>query len=124
MTEEIGGLNEGMERIENRIEKMRSRMASDSLINRKHVVIDTLKTALNLLKERQRALFAEPLAESFQEGFELLSRKSDRINEVKMNPETYSMELTLDRDTFLRLHRTVYSFFLEILCQQERGQKF
>ena len=96
LTEEIGGLNEGMERIENRIEKMRSRMASDSLINRKHVVIDTLKTALNLLKERQRALFAEPLEESFQEGFELLSRKADRIKNVSIDPSTYHVSIEMD----------------------------
>ena len=36
-----------------------------------------------------------PLSESFKEGFKLLSRKSERLEDVKINPDSYKMTMKM-----------------------------
>ena len=81
--------------IEKRIGEIRQRENSDSLLNRRLTRIDQLQGLTALVTSSVRASFAEPLADSFSEGFELLSRKSGRLEEVRINIEDYSTHLTM-----------------------------
>ena len=49
----------------------------------------------NLITSSVRKSFAGPLEEAFEEGFELLSRKSGRIEKVTINTEDYSTHLSM-----------------------------
>ena len=81
--------------IEKRIGEIRQRENSDSLLNRRLTRIDQLQELTALVTSSVRASFAEPLADSFSEGFELLSRKSGRLEKVRINIEDYSTHLTM-----------------------------
>ena len=81
--------------IEKRIGEIRQRENSDSLLNRRLTRIDQLQELTDLVTSSVRASFAEPLADSFSEGFELLSRKSGRLEKVRINIEDYSIHLTM-----------------------------
>jgi DNA sulfur modification protein DndD len=81
--------------IEKRIGEIRQREDSDSLLNRRLTRIDQLQELTDLVTSSVRASFAEPLADSFSEGFELLSRKSGRLEKVRINIEDYSTHLTM-----------------------------
>ena len=81
--------------IEKRIGEIRQREDSDSLLNRRLTRIDQLQELTALVTSSVRASFAEPLADSFSEGFELLSRKSGRLEKVRINIEDYSTHLTM-----------------------------
>ncbi len=81
--------------IEKRIGEIRQREDSDSLLNRRLTRIDQLQGLTALVTSSVRASFAEPLADSFSEGFELLSRKSGRLEKVRINIEDYSTHLTM-----------------------------
>jgi DNA sulfur modification protein DndD len=81
--------------IEKRIGEIRQRENSDSLLNRRLTRIDQLQELTALVTSSVRASFAEPLADSFSEGFELLSRKSGRLEKVRINIEDYSIHLTM-----------------------------
>ena len=50
---------------------------------------------IDLLKSSVRKEFGEPLESSFLEGFELLSRKSGRLEEVKIDTNDYSTNLKM-----------------------------
>ena len=81
--------------IERRIEEIRQREDSDSLLNRRLSRIDDLEKLTNLITSSVRKSFAGPLEEAFKEGFELLSRKSGRIEKVTINTEDYSTHLSM-----------------------------
>ena len=91
----ISQLREGRNDVEKRILEIRQREDSDSLFNRRISRIDKLEKLTELVLGDVRTKFSEPLEESFAEGFELLSRKSNRIEEVTINPEDYSLSLKM-----------------------------
>ena len=57
--------------------------------------IDQLERLTDLITPLVRSSFATPLEESFREGFELLSRKSGRIEKVTIDTEDYSTFLSM-----------------------------
>lgn len=91
----ISQLREGRNDVEKRILEIRQREDSDSLFNRRISRIDKLEKLTELVLGDVRTKFSEPLEKSFAEGFELLSRKSNRIEEVTINPEDYSLSLKM-----------------------------
>ncbi len=91
----ISQLKESRNDIEKRILEIRQREDSDSLFNRRLSRIDKLEKLTELVLNDVRQKFSKPLENSFAEGFELLSRKSERIEEVRINPLDYSLFLKM-----------------------------
>ena len=92
---EIRQLKESRNDVEKRILEIRQREDSDSLFNRRLSRIDKLEKLTELVLNDVRQKFSKPLENSFAEGFELLSRKSERIEEVRINPLDYSLFLKM-----------------------------
>ena len=92
---EIRQLKESRNDVEKRILEIRQREDSDSLFNRRLSRIDKLEKLTELVLNDVRQKFSKPLENSFAEGFELLSRKSERIEEVRINPLDYSLFLRM-----------------------------
>ena len=91
----ISQLKESRNDVEKRILEIRQREDSDSLFNRRLSRIDKLEKLTELVLNDVRQKFSKPLENSFAEGFELLSRKSERIEEVRINPLDYSLFLKM-----------------------------
>ena len=91
----IRQLKESRNDVEKRILEIRQREDSDSLFNRRLSRIDKLEKLTELVLNDVRQKFSKPLENSFAEGFELLSRKSERIEEVRINPLDYSLFLKM-----------------------------
>ena len=91
----IKKLEEDKKTIERRIEEIKQNEDSDSLLNRRMNRIDQLESLIELVKFSVRDEFSEPLAESFKEGFELLSRKSGRLEDVKIDTKEYHTHLSM-----------------------------
>lgn len=81
--------------VERRIDEIRQRENEDSLLNRRLSRIDDLINLNRLVTESVRESFAGPLEASFREGFELLSRKSGRLEGVSIDASDYSTNLSM-----------------------------
>ena len=81
--------------VEKRIDDIRQRENSDSLLNRRISRIDDLVRLTELVTQNVRRSFAEPLESSFREGFELLSRKSGRLQGISIDTNDYNTSLSM-----------------------------
>jgi len=80
----------------NRISQIRQVENKDSTINRRINRIEQLIELVSAYITHIRSEFAGPLETSFKEGFELLSRKSNRLNDVKIDTNNYSIFLQMN----------------------------
>jgi DNA sulfur modification protein DndD len=80
---------EGLEQIDEQINAIKSKTDKKSLLNQKIDVIKDLREVINRIISKERQSMAIPLSESFYEGFKLLSRKSDRLEKIEINPFNY-----------------------------------
>ena len=81
--------------VEKRIDEIRQRENSDSLLNRRISRIDDLVRLTELVTQNVRRSFAEPLESAFREGFELLSRKSGRLQDISIDTNDYNTSLSM-----------------------------
>ena len=88
-------LDEEKRAIEIRINNIKQNEDEDSLLNRRIRRIENLEILIKSLTQKVRSDFGKPLEESFAEGFELLSRKSGRLEEVKIDTNDYSTSLSM-----------------------------
>ena len=80
---------EGIEQIEEQIQAIKSKSDKNSHLNKKINAIDMVNNVITRVVSKERELMAEPLAKLFFEGFELLSRKADRLENIKIDPMNY-----------------------------------
>ena len=128
----IKKLEEDKKTIELRIEEIKQNEDSDSLLNRRMDRIDQLESLIELVKSSVRNEFSVPLAESFKEGFELLSRKSGRLVDVKIDTKEYHTDLSmrgfsgnwLDRDLSATEKQHVGLSLLYALCKSSISSKY
>ena len=88
-------LDEEKRAIEIRISNIKQNEDEDSLLNRRIRRIENLEILIKSLTQKVRSDFGKPLEESFAEGFELLSRKSGRLEEVIIDTNDYSTSLSM-----------------------------
>jgi DNA sulfur modification protein DndD len=88
-------LDEEKRAIEIRISNIKQNEDEDSLLNRRIRRIENLEFLIKSLTQKVRSDFGKPLEESFAEGFELLSRKSGRLEEVIIDTNDYSTSLSM-----------------------------
>ena len=88
-------LDEEKRAIEIRISNIKQNEDEDSLLNRRIRRIENLELLIKSLTQKVRSDFGIPLQESFSEGFELLSRKSGRLEEVIIDTNDYSTSLSM-----------------------------
>ena len=88
-------LDEEKRAIEIRISNIKQNEDEDSLLNRRIRRIEHLETLIKSLTQKVRSDFGKPLEESFAEGFELLSRKSGRLEDVTIDTKDYSTSLSM-----------------------------
>ena len=81
--------------VEIKLEEIRQGEGEDSLYNRRITRADQLIELAERVKSGVRADFAKPLEEAFAEGFELLSRKSGRLESVTIDTSDYSTSLSM-----------------------------
>ena len=86
---------EGLIQIDKQIEEMKSESDSNSILWKKMKTISNLREVLTKVSQNKRATISAPLSESFKEGFKLLSRKSERLEDVKINPDSYKMTMKM-----------------------------
>jgi len=86
---------EGLSQIDEQINAIKSKADGESLLNRKIDTIEDLKEVIKRIITKERESMAKPLAESFHEGFKLLSRKSDRLENVEINPFSYETTIKM-----------------------------
>lgn len=96
LEEEIVALENGVHLVGEQLAAIRSRSDADAPLNRKLSLIDDVVAVVELARAQARSNLAEPLAEEFKAGFTKLSRKSDRVAEVKVDPENYSVHLSMN----------------------------
>lgn len=89
LREQMKKKNEGLKQIEQQILAIKSKSDKKSLLNRKIDTIDILNQIIETVMNRERRLMAEPLSKMFFEGFELLSRKAERLEKVSIDPVNY-----------------------------------
>jgi len=89
LKEQMKKKNEGLKQIEQQIMAIKSKSDKDSFLNRKIDTIDVLNLIINKVMNKERELMAEPLSKMFFEGFELLSRKAERLENVIIDPVNY-----------------------------------
>ena len=92
---EVARQEQGRLEVERRIDEIRQREDSDSILNRRLSRIDELEKLTDLVMSSVREAFAEPLEAAFQEGFKLLSRKSSRLEGVVIDTQDYSTHLSM-----------------------------
>ena len=88
-------LDEDKRLLESRINEIKQNEDSDSLLNRRINRIEHLESLIELVKSSVRKEFGTPLESSFLEGFDLLSRKSGRLEEVRIDMMNYSTNLKM-----------------------------
>ena len=128
----IKKLEEDKKTIELRIDEIKQNEDSDSLLNRRMIRIDQLESLIELVKSSVRNEFSIPLSKSFKEGFELLSRKSGRLEDVKIDTKEYSTHLSmrgfsgnwLDRDLSATEKQHVGLALLYALCKASISSKY
>lgn len=76
-----------------RIEALQASTSSDSKHQRIIDLIDSIQPVLQNYAERRRDQMALPLSASFEDGFELLSRKAKRIKHIGVNPQDYHVDI-------------------------------
>ena len=81
--------------VQKKIEQINQNSDQDSLLNRRIRRVEQLQEMVKLVTNSARKEFATPLSESFAEGFELLSRKSNSIEEVSIDTSNYSTYLSM-----------------------------
>ena len=89
LREQMKKKNEGLKQIEQQILAIKSKSDKKSHLNRKIDTIDILNQVIDKVMNKERELMAEPLSEMFFKGFELLSRKAERLEKVSIDPENY-----------------------------------
>ena len=92
---EVAQHNQSRIDVERRIDEIRQREDSDSLLNRRLSRIEDLERLTDLVTSSVRMSFAGPLESAFEEGFELLSRKSGRLEDVTIDTEDYRTLLSM-----------------------------
>lgn len=81
--------------VEKRIHEIRQREDADSYLNRRLTRIDELELLTDSVLDDVRTRFSKPLREAFEEGFELLSRKSSKLEGVSIDPSDYSLTMNM-----------------------------
>ena len=81
--------------IEDWIAKLRQNNDPESRLNKRLTRITSLIELCSLVIESVRSDFSSPLEESFAEGFELLSRKSGKLEGVEIDTTDYSVILSM-----------------------------
>jgi DNA sulfur modification protein DndD len=92
---EVAKQNHSRIDVEKRIDEIRQREDADSLLNRRLSRIDDLEQLTDLVTSSVRESFAEPLEAAFEEGFELLSRKSGWLDDVTIDTGDYAIHLSM-----------------------------
>lgn len=88
-------LDEDKRAIEIRISNIKQNEDEGSLLNRRIRRIEDLEILIRSLTHKVRADFGKPLEDFFAEGFELLSRKSGRLEKVMIDTNNYSTTLSM-----------------------------
>ena len=81
--------------VEDWIAKLRQNNDPESRLNKRLTRITSLIELCSLVIESVRSDFSSPLEESFAEGFELLSRKSGKLEGVEIDTTDYSVSLSM-----------------------------
>jgi len=92
---EVARHNQSKIDVERRIDEIRQREDSDSLLNRRLSRIEDLERLTDLVTSSVRMSFAGPLESAFKEGFELLSRKAERLEDVTIDTADYHPLLSM-----------------------------
>jgi len=95
-TSEITALTAQLEQTEYRVEALKAATSADSNLSKRVALVKSLLPILDEYAERRRNQLAEPLSENFSEGFGLLSRKSERIQNIVVSPSTYEVEIGMN----------------------------
>ena len=95
MKDELEAKKKAITTVESQIDNIQSRVDRDSLLNRKKELIAKLRVVLGEYRIISRSTMAGPLEDAFQEGFQLLSRKSDRLENVTIDPRTYQTDMKM-----------------------------
>ena len=93
---EITALSAQLEQTKYRVEALKAATSADSSLSKRVALVKSLLPILDEYAERRRNQLAEPLSENFSEGFGLLSRKSERIQNIVVSPSTYDVEIGMD----------------------------
>ena len=93
---EITSLSAQLEQTQYRVEALKAATSADSNLSKRVALVKSLLPILDEYAERRRNQLAEPLSENFTEGFSLLSRKSERIENIDVSPSTYEVEIEMD----------------------------
>ena len=93
---EITALSAQLEQTNYRVEALKAATSADSSLSKRVALVKSLLPILDEYAERRRNQLAEPLSENFSEGFGLLSRKSERIQNIVVSPSTYDVEIGMD----------------------------
>ena len=83
------------EEINTRVEALKASTSSDSMHRRSLDLIQTLIPLLEEYRIQSRKQLADPLQEQFAEGFKMLSRKSERIKSITIDPDEYTVDISL-----------------------------
>jgi len=83
------------EEINTRVEALKASTSSDSMHRRSLDLIQTLLPLLEEYRIQSRKQLAEPLQKQFAEGFKMLSRKSERIKSITIDPDEYTVDISL-----------------------------
>ena len=84
-----------MGQIEEWIGKMKQNDDPESALNRRLARVSELRELCALVTDSARSEFSAPLEEAFAEGFELLSRKSGKLESVEIDTSDYSVNLAM-----------------------------
>ena len=84
-----------MEQIEEWIGKLKQNDDPESTLNRRLSRVRELRDLCALVTDSVRSEFSAPLEEAFAEGFELLSRKSGKLESVEIDTSDYSVNLAM-----------------------------
>jgi len=90
---EIEQCDANKSQIEAWIDKLKQNDDPESLLNRRLARIGDLERLCDLVIASVRRNFAEPLESAFSEGFDLLSRKSGKLEGVSIDTADYSTRL-------------------------------
>ncbi len=84
-----------MGKIEEWIGKLKQNDDPESTLNRRISRASELRELCALVTDSVRSEFSAPLEEAFAEGFELLSRKSGKLESVEIDTSDYSVNLAM-----------------------------
>ena len=83
------------EEIDHRVEALKASTSADSMHRRSLELIQSLLPILEEYRIRSRKNLAEPLQDAFSEGFKMLSRKSERVQSITIDPDEYTVDISL-----------------------------